>query len=239
MKCKNCETNDALKYSKYSTGEFCSRECARGFSTKEKRSEINNKVSLKLKGSGHGNLEKECIVCKTQFEYAWEKRKKRKYCSNDCRKKAQKMGIHITKEGIKKISKKRKQDCKNIEERKRLRDIGMKGGFGKRGYTKNGTQYSSTIEKKCFELLEEHGIKFIHHKNIPNSSKVSDIYIPDLDYWIEIDGMYREKRKKSIPKEYKYWLEKLKIYKRENLNLKIAHNDNEFLTFLKDCKLIK
>lgn len=49
MKCKNCNEKEAVKYSKYSTGEFCSRECARAYSTKEKRKEINKKVSEKLK----------------------------------------------------------------------------------------------------------------------------------------------------------------------------------------------
>jgi len=50
MKCKNCEQKEAFKYSKYSKGEFCSRECARAYSTKVKRKEINEKVSKKLMG---------------------------------------------------------------------------------------------------------------------------------------------------------------------------------------------
>lgn len=50
MKCKNCEENDAVKYSKYSNGNFCCRKCARAYSSKEKRKEINKKVSSKLKG---------------------------------------------------------------------------------------------------------------------------------------------------------------------------------------------
>lgn len=49
MKCKNCEKKDAVKYSKYSTGEFCCKECARAYSTKSKRKEINEKVSETLK----------------------------------------------------------------------------------------------------------------------------------------------------------------------------------------------
>lgn len=50
MKCKNCKKKDAVKYSKYSNGEFCSKKCARGFSTKAKRKEINEKVSESLTG---------------------------------------------------------------------------------------------------------------------------------------------------------------------------------------------
>ncbi len=51
MKCKNCEKKEAVKYSKYSKGEFCSKECAKAYSTKSKRKEINKKVSKKLKGT--------------------------------------------------------------------------------------------------------------------------------------------------------------------------------------------
>ena len=50
MKCKNCNEKDAIKYSQYSNGEFCSRQCARSFSTRNKRQEINEKVSKSLYG---------------------------------------------------------------------------------------------------------------------------------------------------------------------------------------------
>ena len=47
MKCENCKKeHDGT----YGSGRFCSSKCARGFSTKEKRKEINDKVSEKLKG---------------------------------------------------------------------------------------------------------------------------------------------------------------------------------------------
>lgn len=49
--CKYCNNSPAIKFSRYSTGEFCSRECARGFSTREKRSLINTKVSLQSGGT--------------------------------------------------------------------------------------------------------------------------------------------------------------------------------------------
>lgn len=53
--CKYCQKHTAIKYSKYSSGEFCSKECARGYSTKEKRKIINTIVSIK--SGGFGNLE--------------------------------------------------------------------------------------------------------------------------------------------------------------------------------------
>ena len=46
MKCENC-LNDHI--GNYASGRFCSKKCSRGFSTKNKRKEINEKVSLKLK----------------------------------------------------------------------------------------------------------------------------------------------------------------------------------------------
>lgn len=53
MKCENCSNEyDTVLYG---SGRFCSSKCARCFSTKEKRQEINQKVSEKLTGrKGHG-----------------------------------------------------------------------------------------------------------------------------------------------------------------------------------------
>ena len=47
MICENCnkEHNGS-----YGSGRFCMMKCARAFSSKEKRQEINAKVSLTLKG---------------------------------------------------------------------------------------------------------------------------------------------------------------------------------------------
>jgi hypothetical protein len=47
MNCEYCESTHA---GTYGTGRFCSSKCARGFSSKEKRKSINEKVSSALKG---------------------------------------------------------------------------------------------------------------------------------------------------------------------------------------------
>ncbi len=83
MKCKNCNTNEAIKYSKYSTGEFCCRECARAYSTKNKRTEINESISLAFKGKGNGDVILKCGKCENTFVVEW-KRRKQKYCSKSC-----------------------------------------------------------------------------------------------------------------------------------------------------------
>ena len=45
--CENCQKENSGLYGR---GRFCNEKCARSFSTKEKRKEINQKVSKKLKG---------------------------------------------------------------------------------------------------------------------------------------------------------------------------------------------
>jgi hypothetical protein len=49
-----CETCGTLHDTTYGSGRFCCKKCASSFSTKEKRAEINIKVSLSLSGKkGH------------------------------------------------------------------------------------------------------------------------------------------------------------------------------------------
>ncbi len=47
MKCENCNISHN---GEYGSGRFCSKKCSKSFSTKNKRSEINEKVSKKLSG---------------------------------------------------------------------------------------------------------------------------------------------------------------------------------------------
>ena len=95
-----------------------------------------------------------------------------------------------------------------------------------------GIKYSSNFEKECFEFLIENNIEFTPHKNIPNSSKISDIYFKNIDLYIELDGINREKKNKWLKDEYKYWLDKLEIYKKQKLNYKILYNFKEFKNFI-------
>lgn len=71
MKCKNCKTEHN---GNYGSGRFCSQKCAKGFSTKEKRKEINKKISLALGGTG---ISKKCLNCGKII-------KSSKYCSPYC-----------------------------------------------------------------------------------------------------------------------------------------------------------
>jgi hypothetical protein len=214
---KNCENCNKENEGSYGSGRFCSSKCSRSFSTKAKRKEINEKVSKTLTGSGNDDPVLICNNCQKEFRVKW-KRRDQNTCSTKCSTELK----WKNEEYRKKVSMKTKERCSSTEERKRLRDIGRKGGFGKKGITKNGNRYESILEKKCFELLEELEIKFTPHKPIPNSAKISDVYIHKLDLWIEIDGINREKRKSWLGKDYEYWKEKIEIYKRENLNFTVV-----------------
>lgn len=78
--CENCGTEHN---GTYGSGRFCSSKCARGFSTKAKRQEINEKVSNTLTGSGHGNVKLTCKNCEVEFEVGWNRRHY-EFCSNSC-----------------------------------------------------------------------------------------------------------------------------------------------------------
>lgn len=58
MKCEYCHKEHT---GDYATGRFCSAKCARGFSSREKREEINEKVSKRL-GKYSKHIKKEDIV---------------------------------------------------------------------------------------------------------------------------------------------------------------------------------
>lgn len=91
-KCENCN-KEIVNF--YGSGRFCCSKCARGFSTKNKRQEISDKVSLSLGGEGKNRIIKRvrgkitnCLNCekqiignkfcnnyKCQHDYKWKQTK--------------------------------------------------------------------------------------------------------------------------------------------------------------------
>ena len=80
---KTCENCSSLNDGSYGSGRFCSSKCARGFSTKNKRTEINEKVKSTMIGSGHPKVEKICKSCKKEFIVSYKYRNNI-FCSNKC-----------------------------------------------------------------------------------------------------------------------------------------------------------
>lgn len=81
----NCEYCGKEHDGKYGSGRFCSKSCARAFSTKEKRFEINKKVSQALRNkkllNSSYSIMHQCPVCKKKF---YTKNRKAIYCSRQC-----------------------------------------------------------------------------------------------------------------------------------------------------------
>lgn len=80
-KCENCQAEHT---GEYKSGRFCSLKCSKSFSTKTKRNEINETVSVKLTGRGNPPVDKICKNCSSSFEVEWRKRKQL-FCSTQCR----------------------------------------------------------------------------------------------------------------------------------------------------------
>lgn len=150
MECKYCKNKEAIKYSKYSTGEFCSRECARGYSTLQKRDIINKIVSKKL------SINKICKCGNIFIGY------KKKYCSNEC---ALKYRVRRRKEqicmecGISFIPKKKNRekccsvDCKKKVLIKNGNIGGIKSAISQNRRSKNEIYFYNLCKKEYNEVL--------------------------------------------------------------------------------------
>jgi hypothetical protein len=118
--CKNCGETYYKNWAKTVKSEFCSRECARSYSTKIKRDEISKKVSDKLKGRLVGNAlntkglkgvnnknvsveelrieysknPNKCEFCGKELSY---ERRQRKTCSRKCQDELWKLWLKTNK----------------------------------------------------------------------------------------------------------------------------------------------
>ena len=191
MKCKNCNENDAVKYSKYSNGKFCGKKCARAFSTKEKRKEINEKVSKKLSKHLYKNL--VCIICGSNFQnihYYY-----RGTCSAECYRQL--------------LSIKAKKRIVLDDTRKKLSTIAKQRNFGHTSKQavyykmKNGDviYLHSSYEEKTANSLDENNIKWIRPKPLRYIGKdekehryYPDFYLSDFDTYIDTKNDYLIKK---------------------------------------------
>jgi 5-methylcytosine-specific restriction endonuclease McrA len=74
MKCENCGSEHE---GSYGSGRFCSSKCARGFSTKNSREDINEKVRQKLRGvpSGRKGQPNKYVFTKESIQKGVETKK--------------------------------------------------------------------------------------------------------------------------------------------------------------------
>lgn len=100
MNCENCLREHG---GNYGSGRFCTIKCARGFSTKFKRKEINEKVSKTLKREQKFKI----LTCK-RCNRLFQRHKIQTFCSKKCKKEHP-----ISEETRQKQSKKRCESLQN------------------------------------------------------------------------------------------------------------------------------
>lgn len=81
---KSCEYCGVDHDGSFGSGRFCSKKCSHGFSSREKRASINEKISAKLKNTGHPPVICICKNCECEFSRPWTKRAS-KFCSRSCK----------------------------------------------------------------------------------------------------------------------------------------------------------
>jgi len=177
MKCENCKSQHD---GKYGSGRFCTSKCARGFSTKEKRSLINNKVSEKLKGSIPHNKglvseltlkkEIECPNCKETF---MQKHYRQKLCSRKCQRQ------YRTEESKLKISLKAKERVAN----------GTHSGWQTRNIRSYAEKFFDTVmSNNNLKPTTEYVIKKSELGIKSQANYFLDFYFEDIKLDLEIDG---------------------------------------------------
>lgn len=180
MKCENCGCEHD---GKYGSGRFCSVKCSRGFSTKAKRSLINDKVRKSLYKGPH---KKTCPECGKDFETI---KIKQVYCSQIC-------GARSHKDISSKIAK--------------IYFTGNRNNYAHGWYTSPfaGKVYlESSYEYKVAKELDENKIEWIRPEplNWDGKKYYPDFYLvkeniyldPKNDYLITKDTQKIEKVKKQ------------------------------------------
>lgn len=184
--CENCLK---LHNGKFASGRFCSKECSRGFSTKNKRIEINEKVSLKLQGrptwtKGKVGTRKGKIGSRNGLELIEREFRKCKKCSNKF-----KVSINSRKNFC-------NRSCASSFYGKLRAKNGTHNGFPSR---KN--KAPSFPEKVFIEWFNQKNIKFI--RDLKANRFFIDFAFPEKMIGLEIDGGQHEWEERKIKDKIK------------------------------------
>jgi hypothetical protein len=226
---KHCENCGNEHDESYGSGRFCTNKCARGFSTKAKREDINKSVSDKL--TKHIKISKLCNHCLAKFEYS-SNEKDRKYCSIKCSTQASNSNDN-TKD---KLSKARINSIKN----------GITNGIGTKSiYSFNDTliHCDSNIERACihyFEMLGATSIKRCERIIMYLHNDVNRRFLPDFEiilndkvYIVEAKGYASTKILNDKWRNYN----EVSILKKHALDEYCKNNDFISFWFTKDLNL--
>lgn len=172
MKCENCKKEHD---GSYGSGRFCSSKCTKSFSTKNKREEINKKVSESLK------KEKTSKSCKECSKIFYSNRREQLYCSPRCAR----------------LAVRSRKEYKDKMRRTQLRKV--ENGTHKGWQSRNIKSYA---EKFFIEVLKnnnlfdkcvlEHAVKKRDLGIECDANYFLDFYFPDKNIDLEIDGKQHE-----------------------------------------------
>lgn len=237
--CKNCGKEYYGSWSRWVQSDFCSKKCARSYSTKIKREEINKKVSKKLSGRRFIKVKQDnrfkqleikvdlvpCPICGKMLSTE-QVRRKRLTCSREC---GQKLGTQ-----------------KNIANGLYHRNGGFRPGSvrSRWGYYKD-IYCASTYELVYLIYSLEHNIPIKRNKDYFNYeiNNVSKRYLPDFkinETYIEIKNFPRKevdikaeaviKQGKEIKVLYYKDLEEMMNYIDSKYNTWHTKRDNNYHT---------
>lgn len=181
MICENCSIeHDGI----YGSGRFCSSKCARGFSTKSKRTEINKRVSQKLLGRPRDDLKGRHMSDVQKY----------------------KLSKALTGRKISESTRDKMRNRKATDATRKKLSQSLKGktggwrpysGAGKRGYV-HGIHYQSSWEYAYIQFCVNNGILIENYKNYfmytydgKQHKYYPDFYLPETDEIVEIKGYWK------------------------------------------------
>ena len=154
--CENCEVEI---HQVYGSGRFCSSKCARGFSTKNKRKEINERVSIKLKKNPH-LVTIKCKECTVEFVRRWRQRKQI-FCSKACSASYKNKVLQIGKIGGLKSVQVKKQKYQYTKQ-------GREDGLSRKIHgLENGCSNQPPASTFIYTLSDDSGIRYVGKSDYP------------------------------------------------------------------------
>jgi hypothetical protein len=228
-----CENCGRPHNKEYASGRFCSPFCSRSFSTKDKRKEINEKISRANKGRGVGDILLNCKYCGIDF-YRDYRRRRQRFCSVSCS--ASYTNTNMSVETRNKIRRSRIDFLKS----------GKYKGYGNKSvYEFKGKEIrcDSHIERACVNYFENIGAVDIERSDLEIEYEYkgsNSIYIPDFKVTMSDSTFIVEAKSymsvKKIDSKWREYNEKSKL-KKEALIKYCEENGYNHFWFTKDLNL--
>ncbi len=216
--CENCGTDHI---GNYGSGRFCSSKCSRGFSTKAKRSEINTKVSDKMKGKECWSKGKTGIFSKETLEKM--SRSQKKYHKDNPGEASRRNSRPCSEEKKKKLSLVNSGKTGGYRER---------GGRGKQGWYKgifcnSSWELAYVIFCKDSKIYIERNKQGFEYTYEDKNHKFYPDFIVEGKY-IEVKGYYDKKTKEKISQ----FPHEIELIDKENIRFYIDYAVSKYGNFV-------